>query len=91
MPYFKEYKGLAKKKLLEKILNSNKNVHFNDLVTLITAFGFTLIRNASSHHIYEHKDIAEMVNIQNDKGKAKPYQIKQFLQLVEKYKLNLEE
>ena len=81
---------MVKKKLLEKILNNNKNVQFNDFVTLITAFGFKLIRNAGSHHIYEHNDISEMVNIQNDKGKAKPYQIKQFLQLVEKYKLNLE-
>jgi hypothetical protein len=30
-----------------------------------------------------------MINIQNFKGEAKPYQIKQFLYLVEKYNLEL--
>jgi len=35
--------------------------------------------------------VTEIVNIQNDNGKAKPYQVKQFLSLIEKYNLNLEE
>ena len=70
-------------------MNNNKNVQFNDFVALIEAFAFTPIRIKGSHHIYEHKNVVEMVNIQDDNGKAKPYQIKQFLQLVEKYELRL--
>jgi len=42
-----------------------------------------------SHHIYIHTDVQELVNIQNVKGKAKPYRIRQFLSLIEKYNLQL--
>jgi len=34
--------------------------------------------------------VAELINIQNAAGEAKPYQIRQFLRLVERYKLKLE-
>lgn len=34
---------------------------------------------------------AELVNLQNARGKAKPYQIRQFLKLVEEYNLKLED
>ena len=40
---------------------------------------------------FVHKDISELLNLQNIKGKAKPYQIKQFLNLIEKYKLKMRE
>jgi predicted RNA binding protein YcfA (HicA-like mRNA interferase family) len=44
-----------------------------------------------SHIIYSRDDVADMVNVQNDNGKAKPYQIKQFLSIIEIYNLKLEE
>jgi hypothetical protein len=33
-----------KRKLLEKILSGSKNIQFDELVTLVEAFGFTLSR-----------------------------------------------
>jgi hypothetical protein len=39
----------------------------------------------------EFTGIPEIVNIQNDNGKAKSYQVKQFLSLIEKYNLKLED
>jgi predicted RNA binding protein YcfA (HicA-like mRNA interferase family) len=56
---------------------------------LTKAFGFILARTQGSHHIFQHINISELVNIQNVREKAKPYQIKQFLELVEKYNLPL--
>ena len=41
-------------------------------------------------HILAHPDIPELVNLQEVKGEAKPYQIRQFLKLVERYNLKLE-
>ena len=41
--------------------------------------------------IFKNKNINELINIQNVNGEAKPYQIKQFLILVEKYNLRMEE
>ena len=78
-----------KQKLLRKILSGSNNIAFDDMVTLVEAFGFRLSRANGSHHIFENTTIGEQLNLQNKKGKAKPYQIKQFLQLVEQYNLNL--
>jgi hypothetical protein len=58
---------------------------------LAEAFGFELSRIRGSHHIFEHPKLPEILNLQNDKGQAKPYQIRQFLQLVEQYDLKLED
>ncbi len=61
------------------------------MVNLVQGFGFTLSRTDGSHHIFTRQDIPELVNLQNVKGQAKPYQIRQFLKLVEKHNLKLEE
>jgi predicted RNA binding protein YcfA (HicA-like mRNA interferase family) len=61
------------------------------MVGLVEAFGFRLSRISGSHHIFVHPDIPELVNLQNVKGQAKPYQISQFLKLVERYNLSLED
>lgn len=82
---------MKKKKILKKILNNNKNVKFTDMLTLVYAFGFQLSRVSGSHHIFIHSDVKELVNLQDVKGQAKPYQIKQFLKLVERYNLKLED
>ena len=82
-------KDLKKRKLLEKILASTKNVRFDELVVLVEAFGFRLSRVSGSHHIFTHLKVPELVNLQNQKGKAKPYQVRQFLTLVEQYNLEL--
>lgn len=61
------------------------------MVALVEAFGFRLSRSSGSHHIYTRPDVAELVNLQEVDGRAKPYQIGQFLRLVERYNLELEE
>jgi hypothetical protein len=82
---------MNKQKLLDKILAGSKNIRFNDFVSLVEAFGFELSRIHGSHHIFEHPDVPEILNLQSIKGQAKPYQIRQFLQLVEQYDLELED
>ena len=79
------------KKFLAKILLNQKNVKFADFVKLISSFGFKLDRVNGSHHIFVHDDIDEIINIQNVKGEAKPYQIKQFLKIIELNNLELKE
>ncbi|MGD9933379.1 MAG: hypothetical protein AB7T37_06635 [Dehalococcoidia bacterium] len=44
-----------------------------------------------SHHIFERAEIPQLLNLQSDAGQAKRYQITQFLKLVERYNLNLED
>ena len=82
---------MNKKNLLKKIVQGYKNVRFNEMIKLIEAYGFQLSRVSGSHHIFVKPDIKEIVNIQNVQGKAKPYQVKQFLSLIEQYNLQMED
>lgn len=70
---------MKKKKLLEKILSGSKNIQFDEMISLVEAFGFRLDRVSRSHHIFKHPNVADIVNVQNRRGKAQPYQIRQFL------------
>lgn len=70
---------MNKKKLLEKILAEPKNVQFSEMVTLVEAFGFELTRTKGSHFIFTHPEIPELINLQEKNGKAKPYQVREFL------------
>ena len=80
---------MRKRKLLQKALSSPKNMQFNEMVTLVEVFGFRLSRVKGSHHIFVHPQVRELVNLQNVGGKAKPYQVRQFLRLVERYNLTM--
>jgi len=80
---------LNKRRLLRKIINNPNNVKFGDFISVVESFGFVLLRTKGSHFVFFNDEIKEMINIQNFKFEAKPYQIKQFLYLVEKYNLDL--
>lgn len=82
---------MKKKKILQKILSGSKNVSFSEMMILVEAFGFKKSRIKGSHHIFVHDEVPELINLQNVDGKVKPYQIKQFLEIIEKYYLQLED
>ncbi len=82
---------MKKRKLLNKILRSQRNIKFQEFIGLVKAFGFQLSRTSGSHHIFIHGEVDELINLQNVNGEAKSYQIKQFLELVERYNLTLED
>jgi predicted RNA binding protein YcfA (HicA-like mRNA interferase family) len=82
---------MKKKKLLGKILTNQQNIRFSDMIILVEAFGFQLDRVSGGHHIFIHPSLNELVNLQNVNGQAKPYQVRQFLKLVEKYNFSLQE
>lgn len=60
------------------------------MVKLAESFGFRKARTSGSHNIFSHPAVRELLTLQNVKGKAKPYQIGQFLKLVEKYDLRMD-
>ena len=76
-------------KLLQKALSSPANLRFEEACALARAFGFHPSRVKGSHHIFAHPSVRELVNLQEVRGKAKPYQVKQLLVLVEGYNLTL--
>jgi len=80
---------------IEKILmlllsgRSDTNFEFTDLITLLKRLGFTM-RIKGSHHIFYRDDIDEIINLQPDKNKAKPYQVKQIRILILKFDLKID-
>ena len=82
---------MKRRKLLQEIIGGSKNIRFAEMVDLVEGFGFEQLRTDGSHHVFARPDIPELVNLQNVKGQAKPYQIRQFLKLVEKHNLKLED
>ena len=83
---------MNRKKLLRRLTRGAvQNVAFSDMAALVRGFGFVQVRTAGSHHIWVHPSLPEILNLQDVGGRAKPYQIRQFLRLVERYNLRLED
>ena len=81
---------MRRRRLLQRLSEGNvNNVRFRDFLSLIEGFGFSFERISGSHHIYSHLLVPGAISLQNVNGQAKPYQIKQFLRMVEKYSLQL--
>jgi predicted RNA binding protein YcfA (HicA-like mRNA interferase family) len=82
---------VAVKKTLERARGSPQNVRFRDMTRLVESLGFRRARVSGSHHIFTHPDISELVNLQEVDGNCKPYQVRQVLKLIDRYKLKLGE
>ena len=80
---------MSRCKILAKAVAASRNIRFAEIVALVEAFGFRLSRVSGSHHIFVHPELPELLNLQEVGGKAKPYQIRQFLRLVERYNLQM--
>ena len=72
-------------KLLEQMRQSTKNVRFDDLCKVCETFFGEPRQSGSSHRVYKTPWIGDpRVNIQNDHGKAKAYQVKQVLKAIDR-------
>ncbi|MGQ9628500.1 MAG: type II toxin-antitoxin system HicA family toxin [Anaerolineae bacterium] len=78
---------MNKQKLYEELKKNPKNVRFERLCKIAEKFGFRFRGGKGSHRVYVHRKIGEILNFQNVRGKAKPYQVKQFLKIIESYNL----
>ena len=83
---------MNRKKLLSRLANGAlANVSFDAMVNLVEGFGFRLARVRGSHHVFSSPGVAELIVLQDVRGQVKPYQIRQFLRVVEWYNLELED
>jgi len=58
-----------------------------DCVTLQKYLASSPEGGKGSHRIYVLRGVGELLNFQNVDGKAKPYQVKQFINIIEKYRI----
>lgn len=63
------------------------NVRFDELCQAAELFGFKFKGGKGSHRIFVREGVKELLNFQDVGGKAKPYQVRQLIKLIEKYNL----
>lgn len=74
-------------KILEQMRHEPANVRFNDLYKVCEAHFGKARQSGSSHAIFKTPWQGDpRVNIQNDHGKAKAYQVRQVLEAIDKLK-----
>jgi predicted RNA binding protein YcfA (HicA-like mRNA interferase family) len=83
--------GRTAAEVLEQARQSPANVRFGDLRRLVEAIGYALRRQKGSHHIFTHatRPALPIVNLQSDGAKAKPYQVRQVLRLIDENTLEV--
>lgn len=79
------------KKLYERVLNNPQDVRFSDICKLSELFGFSFKGGKGSHRAYTREGIDVILNFQNVNGKAKPYQVRQLLNIVADFNLEINE
>jgi hypothetical protein len=73
-------------KLLAQFENNPKNVNFSDLVKVCNYY-FGEPRQKGSHCVYKMPWSGDpRINIQNENGRAKAYQVRQVLEAIAKFK-----
>ena len=80
---------MTARKIYQRLLLNKQNVRFTDFCKVVEAFGYRWDRTSGSHQIYEHLQAPRPLNLQDCRGQAKPYQIRQFLRDVEEFQLTL--
>jgi predicted RNA binding protein YcfA (HicA-like mRNA interferase family) len=78
-------------KLFARLVASPQSMRFRDFQRVLEAFGFKLDRIKGSHHHYKHPLATRPLSIQPKGNMAKPYQIDQFLDIVEEFGLKIED
>ena len=78
-------------KLYQQLLaSSSRSISFRDFERLLRAFGFELDRTAGSHRQYVHPELQRPVPVQPEGKDAKRYQVREFLELVERFALHIQ-
>ena len=83
---------MNKRKALDRARNNPDDVRFSDFLALLGAFGYRPERTSGSHRVYIHPAVPLHLNVQPRRdGKAKPYQVRRFLQDIDKCDLQMED
>ena len=78
-------------RLYQQLLQStSRSISFRDFEGLLRAFGFELDRTTGSHRQYVHPLLQRAFPVQPSGKDAKRYQVREFLELVERYALHMD-
>lgn len=76
------------KDLYEKALRNPASLKFRELRRLAEGVGFRLDRIRGSHHVFVHDNPPQWpLSLQDEKGQAKAYQVRQLLARIKEHNL----
>ena len=79
-----------RQRLLRRIRQGHlNNIRFADFIDLVEGFGFEYDHTTGSHQVYYHPVINERLVLLPERGEVRPYQVRQLLNLVARYNLEL--
>lgn len=81
----------ATRKTWERMVAGSRNLRFEDFIKVVEAFGCVHQRTSGSHRVYKHLRVPIPLSFQPVNGQAKPYQVRQFMSVVEEFGLRLGE
>lgn len=73
------------------LASRQRTLSYRDFERLLLAFGFTLERQRGSHRAYSHPHSSRLMVVQPRGNDAKPYQVREFLDIVEQHRLTLDD
>ena len=76
---------MKKDKLVAVIRNNPKAVRYGDACKMAELLGFVHKGGQGSHRTFGRKGDPKLLNFQNRSGYVPPYQVKQLIEMVEKY------
>jgi hypothetical protein len=68
-----------------------RKLGFDDLIGLVQALGFKEAGGRGSHRVFVRSGVPEILTLQQARGQAKPYQVRQVAALIRQYNLDVEE
>lgn len=71
------------RKLLDRVRTNPAGLRFQELVRLAECFGSEQSRQKGSHLVLVAEGVRRPLVVQNVKGSAKPYQVRQLLDAIE--------
>ena len=79
-------------RLLARIFRGDvANIALRDLTQLLLDLGFVESGGRGSHRVFTRLGVRDLVNLQNENGDAKQYQVRQVANIIRRYNLTLEE
>ena len=78
---------MDKRDLLEELKANPKKIKFTRVCQIAEEFGFQTRKGSGSHRVYFRDGVREILDFQNEGRRAKAYQVKQLIKIIEKYNL----
>jgi hypothetical protein len=76
-----------RQKLIQKARNNPAGIRFEELGLRAGRMGFRKTGGKGPHVVYGKDGVEEILTFQDRKGMAKPYQVRQMLAVIGKYRL----